>query len=108
MESTSLDQMVRGWFVGGFEPAVFKTTDVEVAVQHFKAGDKEARHYHKIACEITVIVKGRAIMNGKEYAEGAIIKINPGESTDFYAVEDTITTVVKLPGALNDKYLVEN
>ncbi|KDA94729.1 hypothetical protein [Pantoea agglomerans] len=107
MQSTNLDQMVRGWFIGGFEPAVLKTTDVEVAVQHFKAGDKEARHYHKIATEITVIVKGRVVMNDQEYNEGAIIKINPGESTDFYAIEDTITTVVKLPGALNDKYLVE-
>ncbi|MER2042279.1 MAG: hypothetical protein ABS943_00350 [Pantoea agglomerans] len=107
MQSTDLDKMVRGWFIGGFEPSVLKTTDVEVAVQHFKAGDKEARHYHKIATEITVIVKGRVIMNGQEYNEGAIIKINPGESTDFIAIENTITTVVKLPGALNDKYLVE-
>jgi quercetin dioxygenase-like cupin family protein len=107
MQTAQLDDLVRGWFVGGFEPSMFKTTDVEVAVQHFKAGDKEARHYHKIATEITVIVKGRVLMNGKEYTEGTIVKIDPGESTDFLAIEDTTTTVVKLPGALNDKYLVE-
>ncbi|HBZ15808.1 MAG TPA: hypothetical protein DEO73_08620 [Pantoea sp.] len=107
MEKFQLDQMVRGWFVGGFVPTVFSTNDVEVAVQHFKAGDCEARHLHKIATEITVIVKGRVIMNNVEYQEGSIIKISPGESTDFRALEDTITTVVKLPGALNDKYLVE-
>ncbi|MCW0346766.1 cupin domain-containing protein [Pantoea ananatis] len=107
MQSTNLNQMIRGWFVGGFEPSALKTTDVEVAVQHFMAGDKEARHYHKIATEITVIVKGKALMNGQEYSEGDIIKISPGESSDFQALENTITTVVKLPGALNDKYLVE-
>lgn len=62
---------------------------------------------HKIATEITVIIVGKVVMMGKEYSAGSIIKINPGESTDFHALEDTITTVVKLPGALNDKYLVD-
>ncbi|EHZ0010083.1 TPA: hypothetical protein ACNB0W_002079 [Escherichia coli] len=105
MEFSKLDDMVRGWFVGGFEPTLFKTTDVEVAVQKFKAGDKEAAHCHKIATEITVIVSGRARMAGKEVKSGDIVKIAPGEFTDFEALEDTVTTVVKLPGALNDKYL---
>ena len=108
MDSFKLEDMVRGWFVGGFEPTLYKTTDVEVAVQHFKAGDKEASHCHKIATEITVIVSGRARMKGQEYGAGSIIRIAPGEYTDFEALEDTITTVVKLPGALNDKYLEED
>jgi len=107
MEKSDLSQMTRGWFVGGFEPTLYKTTDVEVAVQHFKAGDQEARHCHKIATEITVIISGRAIMNSNEYKAGDIVKIFPGEYTDFHAVEDTVTAVVKLPGALNDKYLEE-
>jgi len=97
--------MVRGWFVGSFEPSLYKTNDVEVAVQTFKAGDKEASHCHKIATEITVIVSGKAVMKGVEYSTGDIICIPPGEYTDFQALEDTVTTVVKLPGALNDKYL---
>lgn len=105
MEISNLENMVRGWFVGGFEPTLFKTTDVEVAVQKFAAGDYEAAHCHRIATEITVIVSGRAMMAGKEVKAGDIIKISPGEYTDFEALEDTVTTVVKLPGALNDKYL---
>ncbi|OAT41183.1 hypothetical protein M988_2360 [Hafnia paralvei ATCC 29927] len=47
-------------------------------------------------------------MSGVEYIAGDIIEIAPGEATDFYAIEDTVTTVVKLPGALNDKYIVED
>ncbi|MGD2711934.1 hypothetical protein ACP8ZO_25365, partial [Escherichia coli] len=95
MEFFKLDDMVRGWFVGGFEPTLLKTTDVEVAVQKFKAGDKEPVHCHKIATEITVIVSGWARMAGKEVKSGDIIKITPGEFTDFEAIEDTVTTVVK-------------
>lgn len=107
MESYPLHEMLRGWFVGAFTPSVFITQDVEVAVQHFKAGDYEVKHLHKIATEITVIVSGAVRMNGTRYLAGSIIKILPGESTDFEALEDTVTTVVKLPGALDDKYLVE-
>lgn len=107
MQINDLKNFVRGWFVGGFEPTLYKTTDVEVAVQHFEAGDYEAAHCHKIATEITVIVSGLAKMNGKLIKSGSVVKIEPGEYTDFLAIEDTVTTVVKVPGALNDKYLKE-
>ncbi|MGR5246950.1 hypothetical protein ACPV4Z_00290 [Vibrio aestuarianus] len=107
MDKHNINDFVRGWFVGGFEPTLFKTTDVEVAVQKFKKGDKEVSHCHKIAIEITMIVSGKAKMKDKVLNEGDILRINPGEYTDFEALEDTVTTVVKLPGALNDKYLEE-
>ncbi|EPH6375124.1 cupin domain-containing protein [Vibrio alginolyticus] len=105
MDKYNISEFVRGWFVGGFEPTLYKTTDVEVAVQKFKKGDKEASHCHKIATEITMIVSGKARMKDCILEEGDLLRINPGEYTDFEALEDTITTVVKLPGALNDKYL---
>ncbi|CNB27661.1 hypothetical protein [Yersinia intermedia] len=107
MHKYNLTNMVRGWFVGGFEPSVYKTTDVEVAVQRFAAGDKEPSHRHQIATEITVLISGKAVMAGQEYCAGDIVKIEPGEYSDFSALEDTVTVVVKLPGALNDKYLEE-
>ncbi|KZZ48892.1 MAG: hypothetical protein MK185_01730 [Saccharospirillaceae bacterium] len=105
MEKFKLEDMVRGWFVGGFEPNVVKTTDVEVAIQKFVVGDYEESHCHKIATEITVIISGKAEMKGGIYRAGDIVKIQPGEFTDFRAIEDTVTAVVKVPGALNDKYL---
>jgi quercetin dioxygenase-like cupin family protein len=43
-------------------------------------------------------------MNGVEYTKGDIVIIPPNQATDFEALEDTITTVVKYPGANNDKY----
>lgn len=101
----SLDDMVKGWFVGNFSPSLFKTNDVEIAVKKYKKGDYEESHFHKIATEITVIVSGKVRMNDSIYTENDIIVINPNESTDFYVMEDTVTTVVKLPGVNNDKYL---
>ena len=46
-------------------------------------------------------------MNGVEYVKGDIIVMQPNEATDFEALEDTINTVVKFPGANGDKYLGE-
>lgn len=97
--------MVKGWFVGSFAPTLFNTDSVEVAVKSYKAGEHDVRHYHKIATEITVITQGEAIMNGAKLRCGDIIVIEPFISSDFSAITDVTITVVKLPGARDDKYL---
>ncbi len=107
MKTAQLKDMIRGWFVGDFEPNIFRTQGVEVAVQRYSAGDTEARHLHKISTEITVIIEGTVIMNGQTRHAGDIILLEPGESTDFQAVTDTINVVVKLPSAPQDKYLTD-
>ena len=107
MKVASLNDMVKGWFVGNFEPTLYRTNDCEVAVKTYKKGEKEEAHYHKIATEITVIAKGRVRMFGNIYNEGDIVVVDPGDATDFEAIEDTMNIVVKIPGANNDKYLVK-
>lgn len=105
MKKFHLDMMQKGWFVGNFEPSLVKTNNVEVAVKHYQSGEREVEHYHKIATEITVIVSGSVLMNGVRYQAGDIVVISPLESTDFEALENTVTTVVKIPCANNDKYI---
>lgn len=105
MKIGKLSDMTKGWFVGDFSPTVLETQAVEVGVKQYSAGQKEERHYHKVATEITLILTGRVRMNNKEFHAGEIITIEPMESTDFEVIEDTTTVVVKLPGETNDKYL---
>ena len=102
----NLSDMVGGWLIGNFEPSLLKTNDVEVAVKRYKAGDYDSLHYHKIGTEYTVIVSGQVEMSGKIYNENDILVINPSDATDFRAITDAITVVVKIPGASNDKYTV--
>jgi len=106
MKSFSLEKMIGGWFVGGFTPTSFSTKACEVAVKRYSKGDKEGKHYHKIATEITLVLEGQVKMFDQVWNEGDIISIEPNEATAFEALEDTITVVVKIPGALDDKYLV--
>jgi quercetin dioxygenase-like cupin family protein len=105
MRLDRLDDMIKGWFVGDFSPAVLQTTSVEVGVKKYSAGDHEAWHFHKIATEITVVISGEVEMNGRRYSAGDIITLVPGEGTDFRALTDAVNVVVKLPSARGDKYL---
>ena len=98
--------MTRGWFVGNFSPTAFPTENVEVAIKSYKAGDKEAAHYHKVATEITVVTSGRVRMNEQEFTNGDIVIVQPGEVVSFEALENSSNVVVKVPAVLEDKYLV--
>jgi quercetin dioxygenase-like cupin family protein len=104
MKIDRLENMKKGWFVGNFEPSLYKTEDVEVAIKRYKAGDHEDRHFHKIATEITIIISGEVEINKHRYKKGDMIVVEPSESVDFKAIADAITAVVKIPGALDDKY----
>jgi len=104
IEKYDLDEMFKGWFIGNFEPSLYKTNDVEVGIKKYKKGEFENSHFHKIATEFTVIISGIVEMNGIQYSENDIIKIVPRVPTNFKALTEVITVVVKLPGANNDKY----
>ena len=108
MTLMKLDEMVRGWVVGDFEPTCYRTTACEVACQRYQAGDREPRHVHRVATEITLIASGRARMNGRLLEPGDIVILDPGDATDFEALEATTAMVVKLPSVPGDKYLVDD
>lgn len=107
MKRYKLDQFTRGWVVGDFEPNIIRTKDFEVMVRYYKKGDKEAKHLHKIADEITIIVSGVFLMNGERLTAGDIIHLFPGDPTDFECLEDGANTVIKRPSVMGDKYLID-
>src|SRR5476651_2689608 len=106
METYQLKDMVKGWFIGDFEPSLLRTKDFEVAVKEYKAGDHEQNHYHKTATEFTIIVNGEAEMFNSRFGKGDIICVQPGETTGFRAITDVVTVVVKCPSVTEDKFMV--
>jgi len=105
MKQHRLEDMVGGWMVGDFEPVCIRTEACEVACKMYEANTGEAAHVHRIATELTLIASGRVTMNGRTYVGGDIIILEPGEPTDFFAHEPTVTVVVKMPSVRDDKYL---
>ena len=104
MNAARLEDMVKGWFIGDFEPSALKTNECEVAVKFYFAGDKEPLHHHKISTETTLILTGEVWMVGKKWGPGDIVVLLPGESTSFEAITDCTSIVVKTPSVKNDKY----
>ncbi len=107
IERHKLDDFTRGWFVGNFSPSLVSTDAAEVAVQRYQAGAYEPKHIHKIATELTLVISGRARMNGEEIAAGEIIRLPPGTAADFEALTEVTTVVVKVPCVKGDKYLCD-
>jgi len=106
MKIYNLNDMTRGWFVGEFLPTAFATNSCEAACKNYKGGDYEKKHMHKVATEISAVLKGEVSMNGILRKEGDIIVTEPGEATDFKALTDASVMVVKVPSVKNDKYFV--
>ena len=104
MRHDRLETMTGGWFVGDFAPSVLRASDFEVAVKSYSKGQSEAAHLHRVATEITVVVTGRVRMAGREWSAGDIVTLEPNEETDFLALTDALTVVVKTPSLTGDKY----
>lgn len=106
MQLYDLKDFKGGWFVGDFVPTLFPITTAEVCIKRYKAGDHDQKHIHKEADEITVVVEGIVEMNGVKYHADDVVLIDRGEATDFTAITDAVTCVVKVPCVIGDKHLV--
>ena len=101
-----IQNYVRGWFIGDFEPSVHKTPLFEVGVLTHKKGEKWSAHFHKKAREINLLLEGRMLMHGIELIAGQIFILEPWEVADPVFLEDCKVLVVKSPSIKGDKYEV--
>jgi len=83
-----------------------RTSDFEVGVKHFKAGEIEVAHKQIVATEISVVISGVIEMNGQEFQEGQIITVLPGEITNFRSLTNSSLVCVKFPSIPADRIIV--
>lgn len=102
----NVDNFVKGWLVGDFDPALIKSKNIEVGLKYYNAGATERRHVHNTVKEYTIVVSGCISMNDRTYGPGSIVEILPGISTDFKALEMTTTLVIKTPSIPSDKEFI--
>ena len=94
----------KGWFIGDFEPSVFRTKEFDVGIKHCKKGDKNPVHHHKSSTEYTVIAGGEHQIGNILYKNGDICIIRPNESKGYECLESGAIVVVKVPSGKGDKY----
>ncbi len=104
MDVYRIEDMWGGWFVGDFEPSVFKTCDVEVGYHRYTKGQEWPKHHHKVATEINYMIRGVMDLNGQRIIMGDIFVIPPGESVKPIYLENCEIIVVKIPSSPGDKY----
>jgi quercetin dioxygenase-like cupin family protein len=102
-----INEMFRGWFIGDFEPSVYKTAEFEVGYLQHKKDEVWKAHYHSVGTEINYLIRGKMIIQNTELKAGDIFVLYPGEIADPIFLEDCELIVVKTPSIPNDKYIVE-
>ena len=107
MKKFRYDDMKGGWYIGNFEPAAFKTQNFEVAYVKHTKDQKRETHFHKIATEINLVIRGKIKINDTVYSTGDIFVIYPNEISAPSFLEDSEVIIVKVPSDVNDKYIVK-
>ena len=105
MQVSKLSDMKGGWFVGQFMPTLYPA-DCEVGFKTYSEGQCNPAHYHKLATEITLVVRGECRMSNRNFSEGDIIIVEPNEVSDFEAITDCELVVFKTASVKGDKYEV--
>jgi hypothetical protein len=106
METFKLNNFHRGWFIGDFEPSCFKQGDFEVGILTHKKGEKWPTHFHKLATEINLILKGKMIIQGRKLKKDDIFILRPNEIADPIFLTDCNILVIKSPSIVGDKYII--
>jgi len=107
MDTYILTDFKGGWVVGDFIPSVLSTKAFEVAIKRYDQWEREDKHVHKIADEVTIIVEGSVLMNGRVLGKNSVIHLKAGEAVDFFTLTPVTTCVIKTPSIVGDKYPVE-
>jgi quercetin dioxygenase-like cupin family protein len=101
-----MKDMKGGWFIGNFEPTVYKTDQFEVCYKHHNKGEQWDTHFHKEGTEINYLVKGKMIIQNKELIEGDIFILKPYEVADPLFLEDCTVLIIKTPSIPGDKFII--
>lgn len=106
MKKHNITEFKRGWFIGNFEPTVFKTANFEVGVLTHLKGEQWPAHYHKIGTEYNVLLEGKMHVCGQDIVAGEVFIFEPNEVADPIFLEDCKVLCVKVPSLPGDKYEV--
>ena len=102
-----INDMGGGWFIGDFDPSVYRNKGFEVGIKYYSEGDRDPLHVHRVVTEVTVVVLGKIRMANTILSKGEIIVLEPNDESSFEALEDSALAVVKFPSLPDDKYILK-
>lgn len=103
MKISRIENFTNGWFIGNFEPSILRVEAFEVCLKTIRKGEKQGLARQKVATEVSLLIEGKALVNGHEFVEGDVWLLDSMESADFVALEDCKIIGVKSPSLPADK-----
>ena len=104
MKFGNINNFVRGWVVGNFEPSLFKTIDNDIGILRVSKGDKSDGHFHKEHTEYNIIINGKVKIQDNILIENDIFIYEPLDKSFVEFLEDTTLLVINNPSTDNDKH----
>ena len=104
MRIHNIEEFKGGWFLGDFEPSLFKTDQFEVCYKQHGKGEVWPKHFHKSATEFNCLILGSMVIQNIHLRPGDVFVIEPGEIADPVFLEDCHLIIVKIPSIPGDKY----
>jgi len=101
-----LEDMFRGWFIGNFEPSIFKYSGVEIGYLHHKKNEKWQTHFHNNLIEVNLLVQGKMILNDIEINKNEIFVIDKKILACPIFLEDCYIMCIKIPSMVGDKIII--
>lgn len=105
MKKAHIDNFIKGWFIGNFEPSLLKA-NFEVGVQTHAAGELHTDHFHKLSTEINLVIEGTIKINNQLFVPGDIFILEPYEISQVEYITDVKILVVRNQSDPDDKYEV--
>ena len=106
MRKDKIENYVKGWVVGDFEPSILRHKDLEVGIAYHKKNEPTQQHYHTSSEEYNFIINGRMRVNEKILEKGDIFIYERMDISNCEFIEDTTLMIIRIPSAPNDKVIV--
>jgi hypothetical protein len=106
MKKEHIDNFIKGWFIGNFEPSLLKD-NFEVGLHQHKAGEFHQDHFHKLGIEINLMIEGSLRINGQVMSPGDIFVLEPYEISQVEYLTDVKLVVVRNISEPDDKFEFE-
>jgi quercetin dioxygenase-like cupin family protein len=107
MRREKLENFVRGWIIGDFNPSIFKTDQFEVAIISHRKNEIIPVHYHNDVEEFNVLISGKMIVNEQELSNGDIFILEKKEIVNVKVLEDSQVLCIKVPSIPEDKICIK-
>jgi hypothetical protein len=100
------DKYVGGWFIGDFEPSIWRTSSFEVGYKHHKMGEPWPAHYHEHMDEATFLLEGKMQICGETLSGPVIFVLDRMQTADPIFITDCKVFIIKAPSVPGDKVVV--